>query len=138
MKINGFEYAWEDVQCVMMGRVIETLSEITYTTKKDHSNGYGRGDKPIYGKRGRKEYDGQIVMAQSDVEALQLTLPKGKDLTDLKPFPLVVSYAPDGGSITTDQLEFCRIKEIGKSFKEGDGNMMVTLPLAIGNIKYNV
>lgn len=138
MKINGEEYAWEDIQVAMSGKVIEGIQGISYTVKRNHTNIYGRGNKPIAGGRGKKEYDGSITLLQSEVEALQLTLPRGKDITDIKPFDIVVAFAPEGGKITTDIIKYARFAELTKAFKNEDGNMVCELPLVVGDINYNV
>src|SRR5688572_27229923 len=97
--INGNEYAWEDLQIVMEGKAqpLEGVTEIEYTTKKEHTNIYGKGDKPVAMGRGKKEPGGKIVLLQSEFEALQQSLPAGKDATDRKPFTITVAYAPEGG-----------------------------------------
>ena len=139
--INGNEYAWEDVQVIIPGKTIpnDGVVSIDYTVKKDHTNIYARGDKPIKMGRGKKEYMGSMTLLQSAVEELQMGLAPGKDLTDIAAFPITVAYTPEiGGVSTADQLLFVRISEYKKGMKTGDGNMTVDLTLVIGQIKYNV
>lgn len=138
--INQNEYAWEDIQIVLPGKPlpIEGVVAVEYTEKKEHMNIYGRGSKPIRMGRGKTEYEGSITLLQSEIEALQQSLPAGKSLTQMVPFTITVAYAPEGGVSVVDQLLFCRIKEVKKGIKQGDGNMEVALSLAIGDIKYNV
>lgn len=140
MAINGNEYAWEDVQVVMEGKPqpLEGVTEIEYTTKKEHSNIYGKGDSPVAMGRGKKEFSGKIVLLQSEFESLQRSLPGGKDITDKLPFTITCAYAPEGGVETTDQLQYCRVTEVKKGMKTGDGNQMIELPLVIGKINYNI
>lgn len=136
--INGFEYAWEDINIVMFNKLITSFESIEYTSTKAHNNIYGRGADPIAMGRGKKDYTGMLELLQSEVEAIQAQLPAGKDLTDVAPFTITISYAPEGGAVTTDQLTFCRIGEIKKGMKNGDGNMVCQLPLVVGKINYNV
>jgi hypothetical protein len=138
--INGNEYAWEDLQVVMEGKAqpLNGVVEIEYTTKKEHSNIYGKGDKPVAMGRGKREYSGKIVLLQSEFEAIQRSLPGGSDVTQKLPFSITVAYAPAGGEETTDQLTYCRINEVKKGMKTGDGNQLIELPLTIGNILYNI
>jgi hypothetical protein len=136
--INGFEYSWEDISISLLKRLITGFTAIEYAASKEHMNIHGRGANPVAMGRGRKTYQGSITMLQSEVEAIQAGLPKGKDLTDLAPFKVIVAYAPEGGAITTDELLYCRFTNLPKGMNEGDGNMMVALPLVIGNINYNV
>lgn len=138
--INGNEYAWEDVQVVTPGKTIpnDGVVAIEYTTKKDHTNIYARGDKPIKMGRGKREYSGMITLLQSAVEELQMGLAPGKDLTDIAAFSIPVGYAPEGGVATIDHLLFVRISEFKKGMKTGDGNMTVDCTLVPGDIKYNI
>jgi hypothetical protein len=136
--INGFEYAWEDINIAIFGKVITNFESIEYESQKSHSNIYGKGSEPVAMGRGKKDYNGMIELLQSEVEAIQAKLPSGKDLTDVAPFTVTVSYTPEGGAITTDQLTFCRISSIKKGMKNGDGNMVCQLPLVVGKINYNV
>jgi hypothetical protein len=138
--INGNEYAWEDIEIVADGNPVPLVgvTGIEYISRKEHTNVYGRGAKPIAVARGREEFEGKITMLQSQLEAWQRTMPKGRSLTKKTPFNIAVAYAPENGVITVDQLVYCRIGEVSKTFTNEDGNMVVELPLAIGEIKYNV
>lgn len=138
--INGNEYAWEDVQVILPGKTIpnDGVAAIEYTTKKEHTNVYARGDKPIKMGRGKKEYSGMMTLLQSTVEEIQAGLAPGKDLTDISAFTIPVGYAPEGGVATIDTLLSVRISEFKKGMKTGDGNMTVDCNLVIGDIKFNI
>ena len=138
--INGHEYAWEDLEIVIEGKNKPMVGavEINYTKKKEHTNIYAKGADPVKAGRGKNEYDGNIVVLQSELDAWNKSLGPGKDITDLKGFGITVAFAPEGGEETTDQLVYCRAGEVKKGMKTGDGNMTVDIPLTIGKIKYNV
>lgn len=136
--INGFEYSWEDISFTMFGKLITGCEGIEYGSSKAHSNIYGRGAEPVAMGRGKKDHRGKLSILQSEFESIQTKLPAGKDLTDVAPFPITVSYAPEGGAVTTDQLTFCRIASFNKGMKNGDGNMTIDLDLVVGKILYNV
>lgn len=135
--INGEEYAFEDVQITMNGRPLEGFQEIEYTVEKDFNEVMGRGDAAHTLGRGKKTFSAKLVVLQSEVEAIQKGLPRGKDLTDVL-VELTVSYAPDGGVVTTDQIQRGRISKVTKGFKNGDGNMVVELPIKTPKILYNI
>jgi len=124
--INGNEYAWEDLQVIIEGKSspIEGITAIEYETSKDHSNIYGRGDEPVAMGRGKKEFSGKMVLLQSEFEAMQQGLPKGKDVTDLAAFGITVAYAPAGGIAVVDQLNYVRIKKFKKGLATGDGKII--------------
>jgi hypothetical protein len=138
--VHGNEYAWEDIQIILPGKTVpvEGIISIDYETKKDHTEIYGRGDKPVALGRGKKEFSGNMSLLQSEVEAMQMLLGVGKDLTNISAFQVTVAYAPEGGIATVDMLLFVRIKSFKKGMKTGDGNMTVDCELAIGDIKYNI
>ena len=135
--VNGEEYAWEDVQVAPNGVVLEGIDGIEYTTERDFNEIYGRGKDPHTLGRGKKKYTAKLTILQSEFEAWQRKLSKGEDLTDLAPFDIPVSYAPEEGVPTTDILKRCRVKSFKKGMKTGDGNQAVELDLALTKILYN-
>lgn len=135
--VNGEQYAWEDLQVAINGVVTDEVNEVEYTVKKDFTEVRGRGAEPLTLGRGNKSYDAKVVVLQSFVEGVQRTLPRGKDLTDIE-VEVTCSYAPAGGVITTDQITRARITEVKKAFKNGDGNMVIELPLKTPKILYNI
>lgn len=136
--INGFEYSWEDIQVTMLGKDLTGIFNVDYSTKKEHTNIYGKGAKPVAMGRGKEEFDAKLTVLQSEIEALQANLSKGQKITDIAPFEVVVSYAPEGGQVVTDVIKYCRISEVRKGMNQGDGNMTVDLPLVVGDIEYNI
>lgn len=140
MIINGNEYSWEDMEIIFLGKPIPMngVTALSYEEKKEHTNIYGRGDKPVAMGRGKREYSGSITILQSELEAIQRALPSGKSMSDVTGFDITVSYAPKGGEVTTDRLRYCRVGGTKKGMKTGDANMEIELPLVIGDIVYNV
>lgn len=137
--INGNEYAFEDLEIVMLGRPVIGFAGIEYKEEQTKTNIYGRGNKPVARTRGNKVYSGSITLLQSEVEALTAAAGKGKSLNDLPRFDITVAYAPEnGGLITTDVLRDCEFMDLTKALNQNDPNMTVTLPLIIGDIDYNV
>jgi hypothetical protein len=138
--INGNQYAWEDIRIVFPGNIapIDDVVSIEYETTKEHTEIYGRGSKPVYMGRGKESHKATVTILQSRLEAIQISLPKGKKITDMAPFTITVSYAPEGSAATTDQILFCRVKSVKKGMKQGDTNMEIPLELAVGDIEYNV
>jgi len=133
--IQNVEYAWEDIIVVAFGRPLTGIQGIEYTTSKVRNPIYGRGDKPHSISRGQKSFTGTMTLLQSELEAIHKQLPPGKDITDIVEFTIVVSYAPEGGVITTDKLMSCCVTELKKGMKTGDDSMVIELPLVIGDIK---
>lgn len=138
--INGFEYAWEDMQIVVQGnnKPIEGIVEINYEKKKDHTNIYAKGSDPKAAGRGKNEYSANVVLLQSEFDAWNNSLGPGKDVTDIKGFNIDVAYAPEGGKESVDRLTFCRANGFKKGMKTGDGNMTIDIALTVGKTLYNV
>lgn len=138
--INGNEYAWEDVQVIIPGKIqpIDGVAAIEYEESKDHTEVHGRGSKPVALGRGKTTFSGSMTLLQSEFEALQQSVPKGKSVTQIPAFNITVAYAPAGGVSTVDKLVAVRIKKFKKGGKTGDDHMEVVCDLAIGDILYNV
>ncbi len=135
--INGEEFGWEDLSVVIGGKMPVGITMVDYATKQEKKNIYGRGADPVARGRGRREYDAKIGVLQSELEALIASSPDG-DLTKLPPFTVVVAYSPKvGDRVITDALLYCEFTEFKKELKEGDTNMVVELPMVVGQIKYN-
>jgi hypothetical protein len=141
MAINGNQYAWEDIQVVMQAlrnAPIEGITEIKYSSEKNHTVIYGRGSDPVSLGRGQKKYEASMTILQDELEALQASLPAGKDITDIPAFTITVAYAPEGGVQVVDQLTNVRIKKVEKAFKNEDDHMSVPLELVVGKINFNI
>ncbi|AUS06480.1 hypothetical protein [Pseudotamlana carrageenivorans] len=131
---NSSEYGWCDISVVFGGRIIEGITEIEYTEKREKDKLYGRGCKPHKVLRGNYDYEGKIILWQSELEAMTRDAPD-KDVLKLN-FEIVVSYAPeDGGQMVTDICKSVELTEVKKGMKQGDKNMLVELPIIFLDVK---
>lgn len=137
MSFNTTEYAFSDVEVRFLGRTIVGFQGVSYKVTQSKTNIYGRGNKPVARSKGNKEYEGSVKVLQSELEALQIAAGYKKDICDIAPFDIVVSYQVDGGLATTDTLIGCEFTEQPKEINQGDTNMEVELPIAIGDIHFN-
>lgn len=139
MAFNSNQYAWVDIQVVMLGRPIAGLTSFKYKVSRTKTNIYAKGDKPFARTRGNKEYEGEIGILQSELEAIQEGLPKGQDITDIPPFDIIYSYAPVlGGKITTDIAKGVEFTELEKGMGQNAPNMELVLPIIMGDVEYSV
>jgi len=137
--IHGYEYAYEDMQCVVNGYPLENFQEVEYGASKAHANIHGRGAVPVAMSRGKKDAEpGRLVVLQSDFEAMNMAAPVGTDPTDWKAFEMIISYAPEGGIIITDVVPFCRVNSWKKGMKTEDGHQTIELSLTTGIPQLNV
>lgn len=135
---NSKEYEWSNVEVVMLGRPVTGIRGVSYKSSQEKEVIYARGNKPRAIQRGNKSYEGKISLLQSELEALLLTVGKGKNVVDIPAFDIVVAYAPDNGSIVTDIIKNVEFTEVEKALKQGDKFMEIELPFIALNIEYAV
>lgn len=136
---NSNEYAWIDVNVVMLGREVVGLRGIEYKVKRQKEVLYASGKKGRGVQKGKKEYEGTITLTQSELIALdRAAQAKGyEDITDFD-FDVVISYIPEDKIVTTDKVIGVSITEIPRSMKEGDLQMEIALPFIALDVKSNV
>ncbi|MDA6068641.1 hypothetical protein NJT12_03320 [Flavobacterium sp. AC] len=128
-------YSWNDISIAVGGRIIEGVDEIEYTAKQEKTVLRGRGTVGHKIVRGNKDFEGKIVLWQSEVEAMIKDAPNN-DILALN-FDVIWSFTPnDGGATVTDVLRSCEVKEYKKGMKQGDQNMLVELPIIFLDIKH--
>lgn len=128
------QYAWSDISVAYGGRILEGITNVEYTPKKDKDYLYGRGNKPHKIVHGNYSYDGQIEIWQSELEAMIKDAPD-KDILNLS-FDLVVTYeATDDGQTVTDILKGVEFTEMPKGMKQGDKNKLHALPIMFLDLK---
>lgn len=133
------EYAWIDMQIYYLGKLVTGARGLTYKASQTKENIYAKGSKPVARGRGNKEYEGELRILQSELEALQEAAGRGRDILDIRPFDLVCSYAPEGStSIVTDTLKQVEFNEVEKGMNTGDTFREIVLPISIGDIEFNV
>jgi hypothetical protein len=136
--INGKEYDMEDVQLRLLGRRVFGCTAITYGNTQEKIKHYGTSKVPVSYSREGYEASGEITLLQSEFEAIQKALPRGKSLTDIAPFDITVTYAMEADpDPVTDVLKGCQFNSVEKSLTAGEGGMEVTLPLHVMFIEYN-
>jgi hypothetical protein len=137
--VQGKEYDFEDIKVKIFDKEPIGITAVKYGHKQETQLQHGRGKTAIAYTRGKYEATGEIGLLQSELEAIQRTLPKGKSLTDIPPFDITVSYAMEGDTnAVTDILKGCFFTEVSKELKAGGTAMEVKLPLVITQVLYNV
>lgn len=133
------EYSGKDCKIAMLGREVAAIS-VSYSGKQEKTNMFVLGKATPHAEIvGRKEFEGEIVLPQSEFEAIVRSLPAGQDPLDIAPFDIVVLYIDEVTRLAvTDILEDCTFTEYSKEMKNEDDMMEVSLPLRISNIKLNI
>lgn len=134
--INGREYSWGDIVCLINGTNMTGITGIEYSDDQEVTENYGAGRYPVSRSKGRITSASKITLYVSEVMALQKQSPNGR-LQDIAPFDITVSYVPDdGGGVVTDRLRNCQFKKNNRSWSEGDTSKTVDLDLAISHIEW--
>lgn len=128
------QYAWCDITIAYGGRILEGVTEVEYTEKKEKDFLYGRGCKPHAIVGGNVSYEGKISVWQSELEAM-IRDAKDNNILGLS-FNIVITYVPkDGGEIVVDTLKGSQFTEMKKALSQGDKNMIVELPIMFIDLK---
>ena len=133
------EYSGKDTQISFLGRGVAVRS-ITYGASQEKTNTYVMGSKEPYSQTAaRKEFTGEMVLPQSEFEAIIRSLPAGSDLLDIAPFPVTILYLDEvSGFFITDELRQVEFAEYTKEMAFDSDMMEVTLPLRIGRVVLNI
>lgn len=130
MAFNSKEYAWSNVEIAMLGRLLTRVRGVKYIAKKDKQYVHGRGENPHAIQSGNKTYEGELMLLQSELEAIQRQLKATEDITDLEGLNITVVYKPKGiGSVVTHILKGVEFTEDPREMKQGDPFQELTLPI---------
>src|SRR6185436_13983718 len=119
MGLRGYEYSFGDMQVVLPGRTVpvDGVIAIEYGSKQEKKIIHGRGYDGVAIGKGSKDSSGSLTMLQSDFEAMCESIAGEKDPLNIPLFDITVSYAPEGGVVTTDKLIGCSFSEWKKGWK---------------------
>lgn len=137
---NTDEYAWKDIEVVLLGRVINRLLEVKYKTSQEQKEFYGRGNEPLGINSGNKKYAGSVKIGQSELKAMSDNAKKIDPDFDPTDFPYVdinVAYA-SGALIERDVIKGVKFTEFEKALKQGDTEMEIDIPFIALGIKLGI
>ena len=122
------EYEWADVTILIGTRIIVGVRQIKYTNKQDKQPIYGKGNEPYAIQKGNKCHEGELVLAMSELIALQSEAKSGSVL-DLQ-VDITVCYGnpSEGDVMHTDKLLGVQFTEEPQEMKQGDANSEHPLP----------
>lgn len=140
MEFNSAEFAWKDLEVVMLGRPLVRILEVKYKVSQETKEIYGRGSEPLGIQEGNRKYEGSLKIGQSELESLTKKaqdIKPGSDPTKIPAFNISVSYEKDG-ALVRDVLVGVKLNEFEKGMKQGDPDMEVDLPFKFMGVKLNV
>lgn len=134
--INGQEYSWGDIQCLIAGVAVIGITAIEYGEDQEVKDNYGAGRYPISRSKGRITTTAKITLTMDEVVAIQKNAINGR-LQDIAAFDIVVAYVPtEGAKITKDVLRNCQFMSNKRTWKEGDTRQEVEMELICSHIQW--
>lgn len=133
----GTLIGWNNITVHILGRDVDGITEVDYEDEMEMNNEHGGGEFPVGQSEGNYEAKVSMTLYAEEIIALQKSLPSGKRLQQIKPFDIPVVYEYDG-EILKDVIRNCRIKNNGRSVKQGDGKIVQKLELLCSHIDWNV
>lgn len=138
--INGTSYGWSNIKLVLFGVPVVGITSISYGKKQEKSNNYGFGSEPVSRGYGRIEYNASIEIYKEEWQRIINASP-GNDVLQIPPFKIQVLYgnSPSQGQTVVphvDVLNNCEFMEDPFNVKEGDGKILLTIPLIIAGISH--
>lgn len=130
MGFDTRQYEWADCTIVAGGKDITGIRGFKYEENQEMEAIYAKGREPHSIQSGNVAYSGELVMLQSEYEAL---VKAGKGTVRSLAVNIAFSYGNPPDPITADVMLGVRFPKAEKNFKQGDKFMEITLPfIAIG------
>lgn len=122
------QYEFADLTLILGGRDLTGFRGVKYNEKIEREPLYAKGRQPHSVQSGNVAYEGELVLLQSEFEALVLA--GGGSILNLKGLVANLCYGdPSTGDVMlTDSIEGIYFTESPKELKQGDKFMEVTLP----------
>jgi hypothetical protein len=135
--INGLMYSWADIRVSLLGRDLVGILAIDYSDGIATKPVYGRGRKRIGRVSGMYEAAASLTLEMSEVEAINLSIPKGSSIYDIKPFDITVAYVNSENILITHVLQQCTFTKQDRGSKTGEvKEIEVKLPLDVAEIDW--
>jgi hypothetical protein len=131
--INGVAYGWGNIQVMLFGNPLTTISKIEYTHKQEKQNIYGAGNEPVARGYGRVEYSGSIEMKTDEWKQIIAASPNRNPL-NIAPFDINVVFGGANVLPQKDTLKMVEFMENPLESSEGDTSITVKIPIIIGAI----
>lgn len=128
---------WNDVTVSLLGRVVEGITELSYTDSVEKENVYGAGGYPVGRSTGNYSAKASITLLKEESIALQRSLAPGARVTDIQPFDIAVHYEY-GGLMYKDRIRNCEFTGNGVEVKQGDKSIAYKHELVVSHIDWNI
>lgn len=130
--VNGILYDWECVTVVGPQGTFIGITEITWKSKQEKENRYGKGGAPRGVGRKNYEPEGSITLDPDEFDRLRLAL--GGSVYR-KSFVLEVNMAPPDAAASAVTLTGVMVNDIDQSAKQGESKIEIKCSLRVGMIR---
>jgi hypothetical protein len=134
MLINGKNYDWANITCVLFGIPVVGITDISWKVDNVNVNNYGAGREPVSYGQGNKSYGGSMTLYKEEVNAIVNASPN-KDISNIPPFSIIIQYSGDGVNYTTEEILNIRLLSEDFKAKQNDTSLMMTVPFIFAGIK---
>jgi hypothetical protein len=139
MAVNGKQYSYENIAVSMMGKVVAGCVAIEYDETAESTEIHVLGSSEPYAViDGKRTYKGKITITVDELDALQDSIEKGKSVTQLAAFEIVVTRLGANDVLRTDVCKKVRFTQISKKNEAGQPFDRIELPFTAAKIEYNV
>lgn len=132
--INGINYSWANITCVLFGVPVVGITKISYNRKQKKENNYGYGPHPIGRGYGNYEPEGSLELYVDEWKRIIAASPD-RDPLKIAPFDIQVVFGGSRVSADKDVLRSVEFMEDPLSASQGDTKLLVTIPLIIASIE---
>lgn len=126
---------WNSVTVNVLGRDVEGITELEYSDSVELENAKGSGKYPCGRAEGNYEAKASITLYAEEVIALQSALPRGKRLSDIAPFDIIVEYEYNDLKVK-DVIHNCQFKGRSVAAKQSDKTITNKLELVVSHIEW--
>lgn len=133
MGFDTREFEFSDTKVSLLGRELTGLRGVKYKKSQEKEAVYGAGNEPKSIQRGKKNYDGTLMMLKSDFDALN-TAAVAAGYEDIVDVPghlinITVVYSKDGSAaLKTDRILNVEFTEYEDGLENADKFKEVSLP----------
>lgn len=130
--INGQAYSYVNIQVIVAGVPMPSISSISYSETQEKPNNYGTGNLPVSRGRGAREFEGSIELAMNDVEALRAVTDDGS-LLSIAAFDIIIKFGT-GANTKLHTLKNVEFTSDSVDTSVGDTDTKYTLDIVMANI----
>ena len=129
--VNGVLYDWESLTVVGPQGTFIGITEISWKSKQEKENRYGKGGAPRGVGRKNYEPEASITLDPDEFERLRQAL---GGTVYRKAFLVELNMAPPDAPSSSVTLKGCMVNDIDQSAKQGEGKIEVKCSLRVGMI----